>query len=398
MAQIEGLSKREQAALDFSNTVEKRVSHALRAYLLSHGTYALADHLDDAMSLEEHSAVAGKLRPLLRVTGDATTLASDLHSISLSEKEKAMKAVYEIERICSENSGQVTGIPETVQSMLDLIRHFRASCGSGLPIFLMLAGGALVFASGLIGSALVFAGAFLAYVRFRSFRKDQKRIRSSFASSNARFDALVVSEVSRRPMLPANQESIGHSVWAAGVLAVACLSYVALHTAIDDKSIPPDARIDGTSASHRDTNRDLSSRVSQPNNVSAPSNSELASVDVATTSATEDTSTAEVSESSSGPLAQKVFYPTSFDCSKARSTAEHLICTDPELASDDRELATIFLQAKAAVTDQAAFKERTRREWNYRERSCHDRECLVRWYADQKTALSQMATTGRLDD
>ncbi|RKR36205.1 hypothetical protein [Paraburkholderia sp. BL17N1] len=87
----------------------------------------------------------------------------------------------------------------------------------------------------------------------------------------------------------------------------------------------------------------------------------------------------------------------SFDCSKARSDAEHLICSDPELASDDVALASIFVMAKAAVVDQTGFKERVRRQWNYREQNCHDRECLLRWYADQKAALSQIAQTGRLD-
>jgi uncharacterized protein len=87
----------------------------------------------------------------------------------------------------------------------------------------------------------------------------------------------------------------------------------------------------------------------------------------------------------------------SFDCSKARSDAEHLICSDAELAADDVELAAIFAKARAVVVDQASFKERVRQQWNFREQNCHDRQCVARWYADQKTALSQIALTGRLD-
>ncbi|MEX3930067.1 DUF4236 domain-containing protein [Paraburkholderia sp. BR10936] len=85
---------------------------------------------------------------------------------------------------------------------------------------------------------------------------------------------------------------------------------------------------------------------------------------------------------------------TSFDCSKARSDAEHLICSDAELAADDVKLASIYAKAKAAAADQVAFKERTRAEWNYREQTCHDRDCLSKWYADQKTALQRIADTG----
>lgn len=89
-------------------------------------------------------------------------------------------------------------------------------------------------------------------------------------------------------------------------------------------------------------------------------------------------------------------YATSFDCSKARSDSEHLICGNAELAADDVELAGIYAKAKAAATDQVAFKEHIRQEWNYREKSCHDRDCLVRWYKDQKAFLSQVADTGNV--
>ncbi|CBJ39484.1 conserved exported protein of unknown function [Ralstonia solanacearum CMR15] len=88
---------------------------------------------------------------------------------------------------------------------------------------------------------------------------------------------------------------------------------------------------------------------------------------------------------------------TSFDCSKAKSDAERLICSDPVLAANDVELAKIFVRAKAAATDQAAFRERVRQQWNYREQNCHERECLVRWYADQKTVLTQISQTGKVN-
>jgi hypothetical protein len=88
---------------------------------------------------------------------------------------------------------------------------------------------------------------------------------------------------------------------------------------------------------------------------------------------------------------------TSFDCSKARSDAEHIICTDADLARSDVELAGLFGKAKAAATDQAAFKERTKQAWNDRERNCHDKDCLVRWFDAQKGALSRIAETGQVN-
>ncbi|ULU25301.1 Ivy family c-type lysozyme inhibitor [Dyella terrae] len=89
-------------------------------------------------------------------------------------------------------------------------------------------------------------------------------------------------------------------------------------------------------------------------------------------------------------------FPASFDCTKAKSDAEHLICSDAELAAEDVQLAAIYAQAKAAASDQSAFKDRTRARWNYREKICHDRECLVQWYADQKAELSQIVQTGQV--
>lgn len=85
---------------------------------------------------------------------------------------------------------------------------------------------------------------------------------------------------------------------------------------------------------------------------------------------------------------------TSFDCTKARSIPEYLICHDPDLAAADRDLATVYLQAKGAVTDKAAFTERVRKQWNFREKNCRDKECLVSWYAYQKRILTKIAQTG----
>lgn len=89
---------------------------------------------------------------------------------------------------------------------------------------------------------------------------------------------------------------------------------------------------------------------------------------------------------------QSTAIKTSFDCAKARSDAEHLICNDVQLAAADVELANLFAGAKAAVTDPNAFKEHAREQWNYRERSCHDRDCLVQWYANQRQWLTDIVS------
>nr|WP_244130678.1 hypothetical protein [Burkholderia pyrrocinia] len=95
------------------------------------------------------------------------------------------------------------------------------------------------------------------------------------------------------------------------------------------------------------------------------------------------------SDAMAAPLQQ-----TSFDCAKAKSIPEFLICHDADLAAADRDLAATYQQAKDAVIDKTAFVERTRKQWNFREKNCRDKECLTSWYAYQKRILTKIAQTG----
>lgn len=78
----------------------------------------------------------------------------------------------------------------------------------------------------------------------------------------------------------------------------------------------------------------------------------------------------------------------SFDCAKASSINEKLICSDAELAALDNELDAVYKQAKAKVADPAAFKQITVDAWRMREAQCQDKACLVRWYTERENALS----------
>jgi len=63
---------------------------------------------------------------------------------------------------------------------------------------------------------------------------------------------------------------------------------------------------------------------------------------------------------SSNPASVSTF-ETSFDCAKAHSYVENLVCSDQELAAADIQLASLFADAKAGSPDQAEFKQRARR-------------------------------------
>lgn len=77
----------------------------------------------------------------------------------------------------------------------------------------------------------------------------------------------------------------------------------------------------------------------------------------------------------------------SFDCAKARSTPERLICSDDELAREDSELGRIYARAKREAADPAAFQRVSDREWRRREAECRTRECLLDWYAQRRRQL-----------
>ena len=93
------------------------------------------------------------------------------------------------------------------------------------------------------------------------------------------------------------------------------------------------------------------------------------------------------------PRATTQFKP-SFDCGKARSFAEKMICSDAELAQLDRELVRMYARAKSAAVDRAAFQRHSDQEWRRRESMCRDRNCLLRWYALRRNQLMNV-TEGR---
>ncbi|POR51062.1 uncharacterized protein DUF4236 [Paraburkholderia eburnea] len=145
-ASIERLSKREQAARDFVAQVQARTTDALLQYFFSHGVYVRRDDIAEAVTLEEHQGFLETLTREFEATTKAVRLAVDIGSISLAEKEKAMLAVYEIERKCAANLGgsgqladEAVSLTRTIQawpSPPNFIAQFLLSLLASLLIFL----------------------------------------------------------------------------------------------------------------------------------------------------------------------------------------------------------------------------------------------------------------------
>ena len=65
-----------------------------------------------------------------------------------------------------------------------------------------------------------------------------------------------------------------------------------------------------------------------------------------------------------GPIGQPVFASPSFDCARAESRAEELVCEDPELAGLDRDLDAVWERAlEGWPEEEVALQKATQRGW-----------------------------------
>jgi uncharacterized protein len=70
----------------------------------------------------------------------------------------------------------------------------------------------------------------------------------------------------------------------------------------------------------------------------------------------------------------------SFDCAKASTTVEKLICADEKLSVLDDQLTAAYKTASETATDKAAFKTQ-QRDWLKKKRNaCKNAECLTKTY------------------
>lgn len=100
----------------------------------------------------------------------------------------------------------------------------------------------------------------------------------------------------------------------------------------------------------------------------------------------------------------------SFDCEKARSVPEILICGTPHLSQADEDLFSVYKAAKRRIADWKEvypngsgwpdnglspaqwFKSSGRDAWRWREKHCRDVPCLEKWFAQRRAILKWIAT------
>lgn len=84
-------------------------------------------------------------------------------------------------------------------------------------------------------------------------------------------------------------------------------------------------------------------------------------------------------------------FAASFDCAKARSASERIVCKDPELSAKDDQLAALVKAAKQRAPNARAFQREQDNAWTVRQK-CKDVACVSNWYAARIASLSAPAS------
>ena len=80
----------------------------------------------------------------------------------------------------------------------------------------------------------------------------------------------------------------------------------------------------------------------------------------------------------------------SFNCAKASSGTEKLICGNPELSDLDASYARLYKRAKALAPDQAVYVEEGKEALRHRNQDCSDEACLFDWYKQRGNQLAHL--------
>lgn len=86
-------------------------------------------------------------------------------------------------------------------------------------------------------------------------------------------------------------------------------------------------------------------------------------------------------------LAAPVSVPAAIDCSRARSNAEKMVCSNSRLALAEERMAYAFREAVRRGGDAPALM-RTQRRWTTEIRdACSEVECMLKAYEDRTAEL-----------
>jgi uncharacterized protein len=90
-------------------------------------------------------------------------------------------------------------------------------------------------------------------------------------------------------------------------------------------------------------------------------------------------------------------YAASFDCTKATTKTEKLICADEKLSALDEQLANAYKTASETVTDKNALKAEQKKWLKQKRNVCTDVACLSQVYQARISALTASNTPAAAD-
>jgi len=82
----------------------------------------------------------------------------------------------------------------------------------------------------------------------------------------------------------------------------------------------------------------------------------------------------------------------SFDCSKAGTKVEKMICADPELSKLDEDLSAAYKKALKESSDPATLKQQ-QRDWMKERNKCTDAQCVKHAYNQRLSSLSNSSAS-----
>ncbi|EDZ98864.1 hypothetical protein BH160DRAFT_5829 [Burkholderia sp. H160] len=244
-------SKREIATLEFLETVQDRLCSALQKYFFSHGVYVEKEDLDAAVSLEDHQSLVNSLENEFDITTSAVRLASDLGTLSLAEKEKAMKAVYTIEKECKARSGNNTGLQSAANWLSVAIHTFPAPPTLKNAFIAIIAGNVLLLTSAFVAGILVVAASagYVLYV-LRKFEAKKASALKDIAQAEVEFNSVVKTEITARPALMQTKD-----LTRRNCMVLACVSAVIAVLAVVSHMRGGFAPVEGNSTAELSTSQ-----------------------------------------------------------------------------------------------------------------------------------------------
>lgn len=100
-----------------------------------------------------------------------------------------------------------------------------------------------------------------------------------------------------------------------------------------------------------------------------------------------DAGTEPTNQSQMSPAKEQATWSPSFDCRRARTQVEHMICANQDLSAADRRMVELYKEAMAATTDKRAFK-REQDNWRSLQRdTCRDVACVREAYAKRTEGM-----------